>query len=202
MGGTCRTWSVGCDYLAAACLETGFAPDLASCGGAGETCLGGACSAPAGSPWIVRTTAGGFVDITGTGWAECRPDEPDIGMSRWKTNSFYAGGVSALEDVFPNTTCSGTPVQHWQADITAVLAGDRWAGWRGAIPFGLAPTLWTTGIELSGMGPEGPFIGKDLVLVDVDASPWRLYTGQDDNPTLLDAEGYPAFMLDGFQALQ
>lgn len=202
MGGPCRTWSIGCDYSAAACLETGLAADGTSCGLAGETCVAGDCVGADGVALVVRTASGGSLDLTGTLWATCRPGEPEPWMSRRKTNAFLAGGATVGEEIFASSTdCSGTPdpILSWQTFIAMVPSGDRFAGWRGPIPAGLPATLLTTGIQLSGQipGAPGPFTAKDLVLVDTAPSPWRLYTGEDDNPTLLDAEGYPAYMLGG-----
>lgn len=202
MGGACRSWNVTCDYLSPACVETGTAPDLTSCGAAGETCVAGDCVGIAGAALVVRTGLGGTVDLTGTSWASCRPGEPEPWMSRRKTNAFVAGAVIVGEEIYAaSTDCTGVPdpILSWQATLTITLAGDRFAGWRGPVPFGLPSTLWTTGAQLSGQipGAPGPFVAKDLVLVDTASAPWRLYTGEDDNPILLDAEGYPAYMLDG-----
>lgn len=198
MGGTCRTWSLECDYLAAACLETGTAPDGTSCGNAGELCVGGVCTGPAASAWIVRDSSGGYTDITGMTFSSCANGEPEPWMSRRKTSVMYAGGVTAIEDVYPSIDCLGDPdpLQHWQADFAMVIGGDRYSGWSGPYPYWLPPTFWATGIELSGTGPDGPFVAKDTVLLDLSTTPWRLYTGWDDNPILLDAEGYPAYLLE------
>lgn len=207
MGGRCRTWSLGCDYSALACLEAGFAAEGTPCGVAGESCVGGDCVGTGAAALVVRTTSGGSTDLTGTSWATCKADEPALGMSRRKTNVFFAGGATIGEEIYASSTdCSGTPdpARSWQADVTMVPAGDRFVGWRGRVPAGRPATLWGTGLVVSGElpGGGGPFVAKELVVVDASSIPWRLYGGDGEPPTLLDAEGFPAHLLDGASTRQ
>jgi hypothetical protein len=169
--------------------------DGTACGSSGEICVAGVCSATAPA-LLVRTASGGLMDVTGTSWTECHPNEPVAGMSRRAIDAFGAGTFTHTDVVFTSALdCTGPTDASLGFSVTAptLSAGDRWVGWEWTPPPGIAPTVMATAVLLYGIDPATglPPSLKFLWFVNDLAAVQTLHEGAKD---VVAPDGYPALL--------